>query len=180
MQTGLDLLKILSGGIIVSDFFENNPLDEKEEEDSLEEKYLTFMLGDEEFGVNIGFVTEIIGIQAITFVPDLPVFVKGIINLRGQIIPVIDVRLRFQKPEVDYNERTCIIVLHIKDLPIGFIVDSVAEVDQIPYENIIPPPSVRHSYHQQYISGIGKVQEKIILIMDCDKLISEDIGLASA
>ena len=163
----------------MTDFFDMNLTEEVEEDNSLDEKYLTFKLGDEEFGVNIGFVTEIIGIQAITFVPDLPIFVKGIINLRGQIIPVIDVRLRFQKPEVEYNERTCVIVLQIRDLPIGFIVDSVAEVDQIPDENIIPPPSIKRSYHQKYISGIGKVQDKIILVMDCEKLISEDIGLAA-
>ena len=162
----------------MSELFEINQFEEIEEDDSLEEKYLTFMLGDEEFGVRIGFVTEIIGIQAITFVPDLPIFVKGIINLRGQIIPVIDVRLRFQKPEIEYNDRTCIIVLQIRDLPIGFIVDSVAEVDQIQDTNIIPPPKAKTSYHQQYISGIGKVQDKIILIMDCEKLINEDIGLA--
>jgi len=162
----------------MSDFLENDQFDELEEDDSLEEKYLTFKLGDEEFGVSIGFVTEIIGIQAVTFVPDLPIFVKGIINLRGQIIPVIDVRLRFQKPEVDYNDRTCIIVLRIKDLPVGFIVDSVAEVFQIPDENIIPPPQAKNMYHQQYISGIGKVDGKVILIMDCEKLISEDVGLS--
>jgi purine-binding chemotaxis protein CheW len=152
-----------------------------EEDDTLSEKYLTFMLGEEEFGVNIGFVTEIVGIQAITYVPDLPLFVKGIINLRGQIIPVIDVRLRFQKPEIEYNDRTCIIVLQIKELPIGFIVDSVAEVDQVPDTNIIPPPQSKHgvAYHQKYISGIGKVEDKIILLMDCEKLISEDIGLGA-
>jgi len=161
----------------MSDLFESNLIDGFiEDDDSLDEKYLTFMMGEEEFGVNIGFVTEIIGIQAITFVPDLPVFVKGIINLRGQIIPVIDVRLRFQKPEIGYTDRTCIIVLQIRDLPVGFIVDSVAEVDQIPETNIIPPPQVKNSYHQQYISGIGKIGEKIILVMDCEKLICEDIG----
>ncbi|MCL2163418.1 MAG: chemotaxis protein CheW [Oscillospiraceae bacterium] len=162
----------------MSDLFDNDQFEEMEEDDSLEEKYLTFKLGDEEFGVSIGFVTEIIGIQAVTFVPDLPDFVKGIINLRGQIIPVIDVRLRFRKPEFEYNDRTCIIVLRIKDLPVGFIVDSVAEVFQIPDDSIIPPPQAKNVYHQQYISGIGKVEDKIILIMDCEKLISEDVGLA--
>jgi purine-binding chemotaxis protein CheW len=151
-------------------------LEEDLNEDSIEEKYLTFMLGDEEFGIAISYVTEIIGIQAITFVPDLPTFVKGIINLRGQIIPVIDVRLRFQKPSVQYNDRTCIIVLQINDLAIGFIVDSVAACDQIPDENIIPPPDMRNNYHQKYISGIGRMSDKIVLILDCAKLISEDMG----
>ena len=152
--------------------------DEQETEESLDEMYLTFMLGTEEYGININFVTEIIGIQAITFVPDLPVFVKGIINLRGQIIPVIDVRLRFQKEEIGYNDRTCVIVLQIKDLSIGFIVDSVAACGAIPGDNIIAPPATMRNYNQKYVSGIGKLSEKIVLILDCEKLISEDMGMA--
>ncbi|MDR1060396.1 MAG: chemotaxis protein CheW [Clostridiales bacterium] len=162
----------------MSDDFDNSQLEDDQEDDSLDEKYLTFMLGDEEFGINISFVTEIIGIQAITFVPELPAFVKGIINLRGQIIPVIDVRLRFQKEEIGYNDRTCIIVIQIRDLSIGFIVDSVAACDQIPDSSIIPPPAFQRNYHQKYISGIGRMQDKIILILDCDKLISEDMGIS--
>jgi purine-binding chemotaxis protein CheW len=162
----------------MSDDFDNTQLDDEQEDDSLDEKYLTFMLGDEEFGINISFVTEIIGIQAITFVPELPAFVKGIINLRGQIIPVIDVRLRFQKEEIGYNDRTCIIVIQIRDLSIGFIVDSVAACDQIPNSSVIPPPAFQSNYHQKYISGIGRMQDKIILILDCDKLISEDMGIS--
>jgi purine-binding chemotaxis protein CheW len=162
----------------MSDEFDNSQLEEEQEDGSLNEKYLTFMLGDEEFGINIGYVTEIIGIQAITFVPELPQFVKGIINLRGQIIPVIDVRLRFQKEEIAYNDRTCIIVIQIRDLSIGFIVDSVAACDQIPDSSIIPPPAVQKNYHQKYISGIGKIQDKIILILDCEKLVLEDMGIA--
>ncbi|MDR3120973.1 MAG: chemotaxis protein CheW [Clostridiales bacterium] len=162
----------------MSDVFENAQLEDEEEEESLDEKYLTFMLGEEEFGINISFVTEIVGIQAITFVPELPIFVKGIINLRGQIIPVIDVRLRFEKEEVEYNDRTCIIVLQLKDLSIGFIVDSVAACDQIPNESVIPPPIAQRNYHQKYVSGIGKIQDKIVLILDCEKMIMEDMGLS--
>jgi len=157
----------------------DNMVQTETEDDTLAGKYLTFMLGEEEFGIDISFVTEIIGIQAITFVPDLPNYIKGIINLRGQIIPVIDVRLRFQKEEIEYNDRTCIIVIQIKDLSIGFIVDSVAECDQILDENIIPPPSVQKNYHQKYVSGIGKVQEKIILIMNCERLILDDMDMSS-
>ena len=162
----------------MSDVYDNSQIDEEpESEESLDEMYLTFMLGVEEYGINISYVTEIIGIQAITFVPDLPVFVKGIINLRGQIIPVIDVRLRFQKEEVDYNDRTCIIVLQINDLSIGFIVDSVAACGAISTESIVQPPATMRNYNQKYVSGIGKLSEKIVLILDCVKLISEDMGL---
>ena len=163
----------------MSEVYDNNQIEEEQEsEESLDEMYLTFMLGEEEYGINISFVTEIIGIQAITFVPDLPVFVKGIINLRGQIIPVIDVRLRFQKDEMDYNDRTCVIVLQIKDLSIGFIVDSVAACGAIPNEDVIEPPATQQNYHQKYVSGIGKLSEKIVLILNCEKLISEDMGMA--
>ena len=163
----------------MAEVYDNNMIDDEvETEDSLDEMYLTFMLGNEEYGINISFVTEIIGIQAITFVPDLPIFVKGIINLRGQIIPVIDVRLRFQKEEVDYNDRTCVIVLQIKDLSIGFIVDSVAACGAIPNESMIEPPATQRNYHQKYVSGIGKLSDKIVLILNCEKLISEDMGFS--
>lgn len=162
----------------MSDVFYNNQAEFEEEiEDSLDDMYLTFMLEEEEYGINISYVTEIIGIQAITFVPDLPVFVKGIINLRGQIIPVIDVRLRFRKESVDYNDRTCVIVLQIKDLSIGFIVDSVASCIAIPNEMIIEPPAAQKKFHQKYVSGIGRITDKIVLILNCEKLIGEDMGV---
>ena len=164
----------------MADEFDSAQIDEESElDEALDEMYLTFMLGDEEYGINIAYVTEIIGIQAITYVPDLPVFVKGIINLRGQIIPVIDVRLRFQKEEIEYNDRTCVIVLQIKDLSIGFIVDSVAACGAIPNENVIEPPTAQHNItNRKYISGIGKLSEKIVLILDCGKLIGEDMGIS--
>ena len=149
-----------------------------EPEESLDEMYLTFMLANDEFGINISYVTEIIGILAITFVPDLPIFVKGIINLRGQIIPVIDVRLRFQINSMEYNDRTCIIVLQIKDLSIGFIVDSVSSCCPIPHESVIEPPVTQRNYHQKYVSGIGRMTGKIVQILDCEKLIGEDMGIA--
>ena len=151
---------------------------EEEIEESLNEMYLTFILDNDEYGININYVTEIIGIQAITYVPDLPVFVKGIINLRGQIIPVIDVRLRFHKDAVAYNDRTCVIVLQFNDLLIGFIVDSVAACVTIPDESMIHPPAAHKNYHQKYISGIGRLSDKIVLILDCEKLINEDMGVS--
>ena len=163
----------------MADLFENAQAELEEAlEDSLDDMYLTFMLEDEEYGINISYVTEIIGIQAITFVPDLPVFVKGIINLRGQIIPVIDIRLRFQKESVEYNDRTCVIVLQINDLSIGFIVDAVASCIAIPNDKIIAPPAVQHNMHQKYVSGIGRISDKIVLILNCEKLIGEDMGIA--
>lgn len=145
-----------------------------QEEDTQHGKYLTFPLGNEVFGVEIKYVTEIIGIQAITYVPEVPSYVKGIINLRGKIIPVIDIRLKFRKPAVQYDDRTCIIVIDIKDTSIGFIVDCVSEVIDISDDNIVPPPSYKAGFQNKFIKGIGKVGNSIKLLLDCEKIISDD------
>jgi purine-binding chemotaxis protein CheW len=145
-----------------------------QEEDTQRGKFLTLPLGNEVFGIEIKFVTEIIGIQSITYVPEVPVYVKGIINLRGKIIPVIDVRLKFKKPTVEYDDRTCIIVIDIKDISIGLIVDCVSEVIDIGDDNIVPPPSYKMGFQNKYIKGIGKVGENIKLLLDCEKIISDD------
>lgn len=147
---------------------------QEQEEDTQHGKYLTFPLGNEVFGVEIKYVTEIIGIQAITYVPEVPNYVKGIINLRGKIIPVIDIRLKFNKPAVDYDDRTCIIVIDINDTSIGFIVDSVSEVVDIIDDNIVPPPSYKAGFQNKFIKGIGKVGSNIKLLLDCEKIISDD------
>lgn len=143
-----------------------------EEEDTQKGKYLTFSLGKESYGIEIKYVTEIIGLQPITEVPELPQYIKGIINLRGKIIPVMDVRLRFQKPFREYNDRTCVIVIDIKDIAIGLIVDSVAEVMNIPDEDISTVPNVTKGVNR-YIKGIGKVGNEVKLILDSDKLLTE-------
>lgn len=145
------------------------------EEDTLKGKFLTFSLGAEVYGIKIRYVTEIIGLQAITEVPDLAEYVKGIINLRGKIIPVIDVRLRFGKPPKEYNDRTCVIVVDIKEVSVGLIVDTVAEVLTIADQDIVPPPQFNNNNNQQrFINAIGKVGNDVILILDCDRLLSDD------
>jgi len=150
-------------------------LEDELTEDTQKGKFLTFSLGAEVYGIEIKFVTEIIGLQAITAVPDLPTYVKGIINLRGKIIPVIDVRLRFKKPSVDYDDRTCIVVVDIKDVAVGLIVDTVAEVLTISEEDIVPPPQLNNSgYHQRFTKAIGKVGNDVKLILDGDRLLSDD------
>ena len=153
--------------IVTQDIFD-------QEEDTQKGKYLTFSLGKEEYGIEIKHVTEIVGLQSITEVPELPGYVKGIINLRGKIIPVIDVRLRFKKEAREYNDRTCTIVIEVKDISVGLIVDTVAEVLSIGEENIVPPPKLNSSYHQKYIKGIGKAGNNVKLLLDCDKLLSDD------
>jgi len=146
---------------------------EMEEEDTQKGKYLTFVVGNEVYGIEIRYVTEIIGIQAITEVPELPVYIKGIINLRGKIIPVMDVRLRFNKEFKEYNDRTCVIVVDIGEISIGLIVDSVSEVLTIPDEDIVPPPQVNKAQNR-YIKAIGKVDNKVSLLLDCEKLLNDD------
>jgi len=146
----------------------------EEEEDTQKGKFLTFILGDEFYGIGIEFVTEIIGILPITEVPELPTYIRGIINLRGKIIPVMDIRLRFKKPFLEYNERTCIIVIDILDNSVGLIVDSVAEVTNISEENIVAPPSLNTGFSNTYIKGIGKVNNDVKLLLDCEKLLSKD------
>lgn len=144
------------------------------EEDTQEGKFLTFSLGNESYGIEIRYVTEIIGIQPITEIPDLPEYVKGIINLRGKIIPVMDVRLRFNKEPKDYNDRTCVIVVDIRDAAIGLVVDSVSEVIAIPEQNIIEPPKISKRYQNRYIKSIGKVGNEVKLLLDCEMLLDED------
>lgn len=143
------------------------------EEDTQRDKYLTFQLGKEVFGIEIKYVTEIIGIQQITYVPQVPDFVKGIINLRGKVIPVIDVRLKFKKEAVKYDDRTCIIVIDIKDISIGLIVDCVSEVIDIKESDIVPPPSYKTGFQNKYIKGVGKVGNDVKLLIDCETIIAE-------
>jgi len=146
---------------------------QEQEEDTQKGRFLTFTLDKEVYGIEITYVTEIIGIQPITEVPDLPDYIRGIINLRGKIIPVIDVRLRFKKSFRDYNDRTCVIVIDINELSIGLIVDSVSEVITIPETEIVAPPEVSKSSNR-FIKGIGKVNGEVKLLLDCNKLLNDE------
>lgn len=145
-----------------------------EEEDTIKNKFLTFTLEKDVYGIDIIYVTEIIGIQSITEVPELPEYVKGIINLRGKIIPVMDVRARFKKELREYNDRTCIIVIDIKNISMGLIVDSVVEVLYIPDRDIVPPPELNKGYCNKYIKGIGKVGDEVKLLIHCDRLLNDE------
>lgn len=144
------------------------------EEDTQKGKYLVFTIGSEDYGIEIKYVTEIIGIQAITPIPELAEYVRGVINLRGRIIPVIDVRLRFKKQSREYDDRTCIIIVEIRDISVGLVIDRVSEVVAINDEEIAPPPEVGKNYHNKYIKGIGKVGNSVKLILDCEELLSKE------
>lgn len=139
----------------------------------LECKYLTFLTDGQLFGIPIAEVVQIIGMQKITEIPEFPEYAKGIINLRGSIIPIIDVRIRLKKPVMDYNDRTCIIVTDIKGSLFGFIVDQVDEVTEIPDESIAAPPQMGQEETSRYLTGVAKIKEKIVLIMNIRKILGE-------
>lgn len=145
-----------------------------QEEDTMKDMYLTFRLGDEDYGIEIRYVTEIVGIQRITEVPDMPHFIKGVVNLRGQVIPVMDVRLRFSMDVRDYDERTCVVVVNLRDSLIGLVVDTVNEVRTIPEDNVSPPPKVASTESTRYIHGMGKVGDEVKILLDVSRLLFED------
>ena len=140
--------------------------------DTLKNRYLTFLIDKETFGIEIRYVMEIIGIQAITEMPEMPEYVKGIINLRGKIIPVMDIRIRFKKAPKDYDDRTCVIVIDYDGLATGFIVDSVSEVMTIPESEVMDRPSMSAGENRGYVSKIGKANGNVILLLDCGKLLN--------
>ena len=134
-------------------------------------KFLTFFLAGEEYGIAILMVHEIIGMMAITSVPRTPVFIRGVINLRGKVIPVVDLRLKFGLPEVEHTEQTCIIVVNVGK-EIGVIVDTVSEVLDISSDRIEPPPSVGHTDGTSIILGMGKVGDAVKILLDIDKVLT--------
>ena len=146
----------------------------EQEEDTQHGRFLTFNLGEEVYGIEIEYVTEIIGLQQITKIPEVADYIKGIINLRGKIIPVIDMRLKFNKEPIEYDDRTCIVVVDTQDVIVGLIVDKVAEVMTIDDENIAPPPSYKSGIRNRYIRGIGKIGDEVKLLLDCKKLFDDN------
>ena len=139
-------------------------------------KYLTFRLGEEEFGLEILKVQEIIQLQAITRVPRTPEYVRGVINLRGKVIPVVDLRLKFGMDRVEDTERTCIVVVQIRHadgvVVMGTIIDEVREVLDIPEASIEDAPSFGSSIETEFILGMGKIGNGVKILLDIDKVLS--------
>jgi purine-binding chemotaxis protein CheW len=133
--------------------------------------YLTFEVADEDYAIDVFFIKEIITISPVTIVPETPDYVKGIINLRGDIVPVINVRSRFGIPEIEYDDSTCIVVLDFDDYIIGLIVDGVKGVMTIPEADISMPPNAKLSYNNQFVKSIGKTSEGVKLLLDIDRLL---------
>jgi purine-binding chemotaxis protein CheW len=150
-----------------------------ENEDSQRGRYLTFSLEENVFGVAIRFVREIIGVQNITKVPETPDFIKGVINLRGKVIPIIDVRLKFGKEEAAYTERTCIIVVEMNDMIVGLVVDRVDDVLSLPDEDVASPPDGRLGFETMYIEGIGNIDGQVLLLLDLEKFLRPDEAAAA-
>ena len=141
---------------------------------------VTFSTGDEEFGVDILKVQEIILPMAITKVPKAPEFVEGVINLRGKVIPVIDLRRRFGLKSKTQDKYTRIIVIEINQMIVGFVVDSSSEVLRIPANTVEPPPPVVAGLESEYISGVGKLEDRLLILLDLDRLLSrEDVEALS-
>jgi purine-binding chemotaxis protein CheW len=141
-----------------------------------EGKYLTFSLANEEYGIGILKIKEIIGMMPITSVPQTPSFVKGVVNLRGKVIPVVDLRLKFGIPAIDYTERTCIIVVEISGqtgaIKIGIVVDAVSEVLNIKAEDIENTPAFGTRVNIDYILGMAKMGGSVKILLDIDKVLS--------
>lgn len=144
-------------------------------------KFLTFTLGEESYGVAVLKIREIIRMQKITPVPQMPVYVKGVINLRGKVIPVIDMRLKFEIGEDTVTERTCIVVVQIDNTDgvqtsVGLIVDAVEEVVNINEDDVEDPPEIGNQFENDYILGIAKIKGEVKTLLDIDRVILEEIS----
>jgi len=151
-----------------------NELYDELDEDTQKDKYLTFRIGKESYGIEIRHVTEIVVMQDITEVPDMPDFIAGVINLRGKVISVMNVRKRFGLESREFDDRTCIIVVDINQISVGLIVDTVNEVLSIPQEQIDPPPRTPSGIKNNYMQGMGKVDGQVKILLDVEKILYEE------
>ncbi len=147
---------------------------EKKDISSYAGKFLTFALGNEEYGIEIIKAREIIGLMEITTVPQTPDYMKGVINLRGKVIPIIDLRLKFAMPEVEHTRETCIIVVEVGSAQVGIIVDGVSEVTDIKGEDIEDVPNFKQEIDTNFIMGLGKTKQKIIILLDIEKVLTAE------
>lgn len=149
---------------------------EYNEKETQKGMYMTFKSGNEYYGLKIQYVNEIIGFQDITPVPETENYIMGLINLRGKIIPVIDVQKRFGQDPFEYNDRTCIIVVDVKSTTVGLIVEKIAEAVEIKDENILPPPTISRMdrIQNKYVYGIAKVGDSVKLLLDPERLLGDE------
>ena len=148
--------------------------EENKKQDAKLKQLVTFSIGEEEFGVDILRVREIIRMLEITRVPRAPEFVEGVINLRGSVIPIIDLRKRFRLLAKENDKDTRIVVISIDNMTVGFIVDSVSQVLRIPANTIEPTPPVVAGVDSEYIEGVGKLEDRLLILLDLDRLLSSE------
>ncbi|WP_027963209.1 chemotaxis protein CheW [Halalkalibacillus halophilus] len=144
------------------------------EENVMNEKVIVFKLQDEEYGVPVSYVGSIERMQEITRVPKAPTFVRGVINLRGIVTPIIDLRERFELELTDYTDSTRMIIVSIEDKDVGMIVDGANDVLDIPVEAIEPPPEVVGSVDVDYIRGVAKIDKRLLILLNLDKVLSKE------
>jgi len=143
-------------------------------------EYLTFRLDQEEYGIDILKVQEIRGYEQPTRIANAPAFIKGVVNLRGTIVPIVDMRLKFNCAQADYNSFTVVIILNLRDRVVGIVVDSVSDVMELSAENIRSAPDVESAIDNVCILGLGSVGERMLILLDIEKLMSNaDMGLAA-
>jgi purine-binding chemotaxis protein CheW len=157
-----------------NDLEDDDDFYDEEEEDSLLDNFLIFTCDGKDYALEIRFVTEIVALQEITEIPDLPSYLKGIINLRGKVLPVLDVRVRFNMLEAEYTERTCLVIASKENSMIGLIVDAVTEVIKIPASDVEPPPKMNEKVSSRFVTGIGKTKEGVKIILNLHNLIYEE------
>ena len=151
----------------------NEQMDRLEGNDgTLDGRFLTFQVGKETFGIEIRYVVEIVGLQPVTEMPEMPEYIIGIIDLRGKIVPVMDVRLRFKMSAKDYDDRTSIIIIEMNGTTIGLVIDNVAEVVRIDDDQILKMPEMGSEDNCGYVKNIGRIDDQIVLLIDSDKLLT--------
>lgn len=137
-------------------------------------EFLTFTLGGEEYGIEILKVQEIRGYEAMTQIANTPAFIRGVLNLRGVIVPVVDLRLKFELGSAEYNSFTVVIILNVARRVVGIVVDSVADVITLPPEQIHPAPEFSAALNTSYIMGLGSIGQRMLILMDIEKLMTSD------
>ncbi|MCW5619937.1 MAG: chemotaxis protein CheW [Burkholderiales bacterium] len=141
-------------------------------------EFLTFRLGSEEYGIDILKVQEIRGYDAVTKIANTPEFIKGVINLRGTIVPIVDMRIKFNLGNVEYDQFTVVIVLNLANRIVGMVVDSVSDVITLAAEQVRPAPEFAASINTSFIRGLGSLEERMLILVDIEDLLtSPDMGL---
>jgi purine-binding chemotaxis protein CheW len=159
----------------------NNHTNDQLKADTNRLEFLTFTLGDEHYGLDIMKVKEIRGYEPVTKIANAPSFIKGVLNLRGDIVPIVDLRLKFAVGEATYNEFTIVIMLHIGERIVGIVVDAVSDVINIGSEEVKPPPQFGVAFDSQYLHGLAPVNEQMVILLNIEKLISSsELGLFDA